>query len=803
MKGEIFMKKRNQLVGALLAGILLGGGMTGTTIWAAEQNSSDEAAVVADEPSEEAEEVSSGGESEDFGYSEEAAEESSDQTDQSDSESNSESGNESAGSGEGSSASAQGSEEQNTDSSAQDTTQNQQETAQTAEQAEAEAAAKAQAEAETQAKAEEEARQKAAESEANNKTEEEADSKAEEEDKARTKSSEKAKKSAENEEKQNKSKKSTGESSSQSSGSGSSSSTGRSSGSSSTGSTTVLTEAQRIQNLRIGFQHIAKQYAIVNVGDTRYLRVRDSKSTSGTVVGTVNNGGLLYVLTDDDPDWVFIESGSVRGFVMKKWLILGTEAEKKVQAEGGEDKLVRAAATVSPTVNSAYRYSLNTVETVYTELMTANRQEIVNYALSFVGGNYVWGGDDPHTGADCSGFVKYVYEHFGYTGLPRVSYEQCYAGTRIEAKDAKPGDLLFYARDGVVYHVLMYIGNGKAVNAQSTATGIVVSDVNYDKVCWGVRLINDNYTSTQASSLTEDGKKATNGDTAAQQRIIQALATAAQKAYDEYGFPKSVLIAQAIQESGWLSFSGSADGGIQPADNNILGMNASLLNDQWTSPWKGTTADRNVPQTVNGKTVMGVESMRTYEDIESCLEDYAAFKIGLHPDLKGSKDIDKVISEGLAGYATDPSYETSIKNIITKYNLTQYDTGSVYAVDSTSYTEDQLELIWAVVAQEDDTSYDGALAVISTVMNRADLNYGGYGTTALAQLTADGQFAYSAKVSDPSLYQRRLNGNVPDFVKQAVSDCLTKGIRNHNFLSFRSSNTNGISTQIGTNWYFT
>lgn len=801
------MKKRNQLVGALLAGVLLGGGMTGTTIWAATEDTANEAVVQDSEPAEETDTSGNTSEIADEAPSEES-QETSETADQSDH------GQSAASSEESSSATNSG--EEKSDSST-DAGQSQQDAAKTAEEAQAEAAAKAQAEAEAQAKAEEEARQQAAaaQAEAAAKAQAESDATAQkkEEDEARQNASEKEKKEKAEKEQEEKNAKaadqnrSSGKSSTKASGSGrsSGSSAGSSTGSGSTVSSPAfaLTEAQKIQNLRIGFKQIAKQYAIVNVGDTRYLRIRNSKSASGTVVGTVNNGGLLYVLADDDPDWVYIESGTVRGFAMKKWLVLGTEAEKQVEAKGGDDKLVRAAATVSPTANKAYRYSLNTVESVFNAATSINRQQIVNYALSFVGGRYVWGGDDPHTGADCSGFVKYVYEHFGYTGLPRVSYEQCYAGTRIDAKDAKPGDLLFYARDGVVYHVLMYIGNGKAVNAQSTATGIVVSDVNYNKVCWGVRLISDNYTSTQASSLTEDGKKANNGDTEAQQRIIQALATAAQKAYDEYGFPKSVMIAQAIQESGWLSFSGSADGGIQPADNNILGMNASLLNSQWTSPWKGTAVNRNVPQTVNGKTVMGVESMRSYDDIESCLEDYAAFKIGIHPDLRGSTDIDKVISEGLAGYATDPSYETSIKNIITKYNLTQYDTGSVYAADTTSYTQDQLDLIWAVVAQEDDTSYDGALAVISTVMNRADLNYGGYGTNALSQLTADGQFAYSPKVSSPSLYQRRLNGNVPDFVKQAVSDCLTRGIRNHNFLSFRSSNSNGISTQIGSNWYFT
>lgn len=128
----------------------------------------------------------------------------------------------------------------------------------------------------------------------------------------------------------------------------------------------------------------------------------------------------------------------------------------------------------------------------------------------------------------------------------------------------------------------------------------------------------------------------------------------------------------------------------------------------------------------------------------------------------------------------------------------------IMAVDKNDagYSSEELALIWAIVAQEDDTSYEGALAVISCTANRAAINYGGHGLTALEQLTADGQFCYSPSISDPALWQRRLNGNVPDYVKMAVSDCLTQDIRNHEYLNFRSTNRTGFYTPIGGNWYF-
>lgn len=122
--------------------------------------------------------------------------------------------------------------------------------------------------------------------------------------------------------------------------------------------------------------------------------------------------------------------------------------------------------------------------------------------------------------------------------------------------------------------------------------------------------------------------------------------------------------------------------------------------------------------------------------------------------------------------------------------------------DNTVYTQEQMELIWAVVAQEDNGSYQGALAVISSAMNRTEsARWSFEGGNALSQLTAPGQYCYSMD----SYWKPRLHGNVPSYVKQAVYDCLKKGIRNHNYTSFRSTKgkvTGDNAVQIGGNWFF-
>lgn len=112
----------------------------------------------------------------------------------------------------------------------------------------------------------------------------------------------------------------------------------------------------------------------------------------------------------------------------------------------------------------------------------SRRNKVVNYALQFVGGRYVWGGNDPHTGADCSGFVKYVMSHAAGVNLPRTSREQAKVGKSITSSEMRPGDLIFYTgSNGVVNHVAMYIGNGQIVHAASRKSGIKISTWNYRK----------------------------------------------------------------------------------------------------------------------------------------------------------------------------------------------------------------------------------------------------------------------------------------------------------------------------------
>jgi cell wall-associated NlpC family hydrolase len=94
-------------------------------------------------------------------------------------------------------------------------------------------------------------------------------------------------------------------------------------------------------------------------------------------------------------------------------------------------------------------------------------------ARKYLGLPYIWGGNDPAAGLDCSSFVQHVYRDLGYE-LPRTTWDQVNQGTPVASMaEARPGDLLFTFNTG---HVSIYLGNGKAVDAPQPGSTIQIRD---------------------------------------------------------------------------------------------------------------------------------------------------------------------------------------------------------------------------------------------------------------------------------------------------------------------------------------
>lgn len=107
-----------------------------------------------------------------------------------------------------------------------------------------------------------------------------------------------------------------------------------------------------------------------------------------------------------------------------------------------------------------------------------NGEDIVEYLKQYLGQDYVWGGDNPETGFDCSGLMQWGFKQFGIE-LPRVTYDQIGEGTPISMKGLRPGDLVFFdtaAREGPD-HVGIYMGGGKMLHTPRTGKQVEITDM--------------------------------------------------------------------------------------------------------------------------------------------------------------------------------------------------------------------------------------------------------------------------------------------------------------------------------------
>ena len=285
---------------------------------------------------------------------------------------------------------------------------------------------------------------------------------------------------------------------------------------------------ERAKNANWGYTNLG----IADVSDN--LNIRAIAAEDGRLVGKLPRNAACEVLDTDDT-WAHIKSGSVEGYVSLEYLLTGVPAKfkaeelattvakvttdsLKVRAEAntesevitlvamGEELEVAAVegdwvkvlldddevyvsaeyVEVSAELGTAVTMS----ELLYGQGVSDVRVDICQYAKEFIGNPYVWGGTSLTRGTDCSGFVMRVFQKYGVK-LPRNSRAQANCGAAIKVSEAKPGDLIFYAKGKTINHVAIYIGNGQVVHASSPKTGIKISNVSYRTPFKAVRILYD------------------------------------------------------------------------------------------------------------------------------------------------------------------------------------------------------------------------------------------------------------------------------------------------------------------------
>ena len=112
------------------------------------------------------------------------------------------------------------------------------------------------------------------------------------------------------------------------------------------------------------------------------------------------------------------------------------------------------------------------------ERYTNNAQDLILKGLELVGIQYRRGGTDPDSGLDCSGFVQTVFRDSIGKLLPRTAGEQSKIGEKVDKKELKPGDLVFFNTMRRAFsHVGIYLGDNHFLHSPRSGAEIRVEDM--------------------------------------------------------------------------------------------------------------------------------------------------------------------------------------------------------------------------------------------------------------------------------------------------------------------------------------
>lgn len=159
---------------------------------------------------------------------------------------------------------------------------------------------------------------------------------------------------------------------------------------------------------------------------------------------------------------------------------------------------------------------LSSINAQTLRLPTAEMQEMLDTALSYLGVPYRFGGMSPRTGFDCSGLVNYVFRQAFGLSLPRSAREIARTGVAVARGELKPGDLVFFNTRGFSNsHVGIYIGDSKFVHAPNSRGRVRIDDM--DNTYYRTR-----YNGARRISPAEAGAESVTD--AAAQRVAPAAA---------------------------------------------------------------------------------------------------------------------------------------------------------------------------------------------------------------------------------------------------------------------------------------
>lgn len=227
----------------------------------------------------------------------------------------------------------------------------------------------------------------------------------------------------------------------------------------------VILEAKGLSDLVSRVENVKKvidfDKKIIKDLDNKKKDIADKKKALDT-----ENDKLLAIKSDNEKK--LAQVNSEKGAIVKK--VNEYKSEEKKYASQISAFQAEATKYISGITASVPKYEPSR------GAASLSSNAVVAYAANFIGTPYVWGGTSPRPGFDCSGFVQYVYGHFGVS-LSRSTYTQIHDGVEVSLNSIQPGDLVFFGSYNSPHHVGIYVGNGMYIHAPQTGDTVKISSL--------------------------------------------------------------------------------------------------------------------------------------------------------------------------------------------------------------------------------------------------------------------------------------------------------------------------------------
>lgn len=239
--------------------------------------------------------------------------------------------------------------------------------------------------------------------------------------------------------------------------------------------------------------------AVIDDYVTRYatvladrLNVREQPDIESSRVGYIDNGEKVKLL-DNLGDWLKVQyTDRSIGYVSAQYVTVSEEFIYAKTLEEEAKELAEKRALEERRRISEAQAAENTTVAPPNITYSSNgelRQQIVDYAMQYLGYKYVHGGQTLSGGTDCSGFTSLIYKEFGYSVSRTPAGQLSDSGRSISYSEIQPGDIICYG-SGKCTHVALYIGDGQIIHAANSRKGVIIGQADYDNIL-GVKNIID------------------------------------------------------------------------------------------------------------------------------------------------------------------------------------------------------------------------------------------------------------------------------------------------------------------------